>query len=589
MAERQGIEGAQADAPPEPDHAAVTTVINPAPVWDPDRTLPPVVREDTTVLSAAPIIWTPAAPAAEPLPEPLAPTPESTMPNHLIFDRFPTATVEEDEDPPAPARAAVYVPHLHPPRTLRNATSPYGPHQRPPGRPPQGPPPGYPPQQYPPQFPPGQRPPGQRPPGPRTPPPGYRPGPPTQPGGGGGPGGPGGPGGYGPGPGGFDDGSGSKRKMIVAIVVGAVVLIGAAIGIVLALRGGPDPGADPTPSTIVVPSASTSPASTPTTSESSTSAEPTADPTASPTPTSSASNEPLQDLPKASPLPLTLAVVPMRRTGGSDRSLYLVDTESKINRVKLPAEGRNSNPMMQASRDTIIYLSDGVLRVMASDGQGDRELFDRDPAGCDKVLHASWNLADPDLMVISCEVSKAKDSLLVIDLTGKLVRRLDVGLDIIGDFGLTPDGQTLVYWASNNPNLDGGAIFTLPTVGTGEPKRLTESADGVDSDPAWSPDATQIAFRRTVPNGTADGNRNVFVMNADGSGARAVATTPAADFKPIWSPDNENLLIISNRTSTFGPAGETYDLWLTRVSDGEVLAPLGLKARAVTRPFWTLR
>jgi len=78
-------------------------------------------------------------------------------------------------------------------------------------------------------------------------------------------------------------------------------------------------------------------------------------------------------------------------------------------------------------------------------------------------------------------------------------------------------------------------------------------------------------------------------MNADGSGVRAVATTPAADFKPIWSPDGKNLLIISNRKSAFGGAGSTFDLWLTRVSDGEVLTNLDLKARQITRPFWTQR
>ena len=44
--------------------------------------------------------------------------------------------------------------------------------------------------------------------------------------------------------------------------------------------------------------------------------------------------------------------------------------------------GGNSNPIMQASRNTIIYLNAGMLRVMAADGSGDRKLFNRDPAGC---------------------------------------------------------------------------------------------------------------------------------------------------------------------------------------------------------------
>ena len=78
-------------------------------------------------------------------------------------------------------------------------------------------------------------------------------------------------------------------------------------------------------------------------------------------------------------------------------------------------------------------------------------------------------------------------------------------------------------------------------------------------------------------------------MNADGTVARSVAATPAADFKPVWSPDSKNLLIISNRESAFGGPGRTFDLWLTRVSDGEVLTNLDLKARQITRPFWTQR
>ena len=281
---------------------------------------------------------------------------------------------------------------------------------------------------------------------------------------------------------------------------------------------------------------------------------------------------------------------PDARGSGPDRPLYLVDTEGKIKPVELPTpRGGNSNPIMPASRNTIIYANAGKLRVMAADGSGDRKLFTRDPAGCARVEHASWSLADPNVILISCRVSKNKVTLLVVGIDGRLIRRLDTGAQIVGDATLSPDGQTVLYWVSSSPNAAGGAFYTLPIIGTGAPKQLTNFVDGVDADPAWSPDGSQIAFRRRVPNGTLGGNEDVYVMNADGSGARAVARSPAADFKPIWSPDSKNLLIISNRTSGIGGPGKTFDLWLVRESDGKVLRQLGLKARQITQPFWTLR
>jgi WD40-like Beta Propeller Repeat len=423
---------------------------------------------------------------------------------------------------------------------------------------------------------PGQDPPGQDPPGPGEPgSPGYPPGaPPTQ---AYGAGGLGGPGGYPPGPGG--EGSGGFRGKLASIIAGTLVLVGVAVGVGFLISGRGEPR-----STTASPSIS--PSVSPAGQSPTASASPSSSPSASGSPTSS----PAQRLPSAAAIPESEVIVPMRFDGGPDRPLYLVDTEGKIKQVELPTpEGGNSNPIMQASRNTIIYLNAGKLRVMAADGSGDRELFNRDPAGCANVAHASWNLTDPNVILITCQLSKNRFGLLVVGMDGKLIRRLDAEKTKIGDAGISPDGRTVLYWASDNPNLEGGGIYTLPMIGTGNPKQLTDSADGVDADPAWSPDGNQIAFRRKVQNPGGGTNEDIFVMNADGTAVRAVATTPAADFKPIWSPDSKNLLIVSNRESAFGGPGSTFDLWLTRVSDGKVLTNLDLKAGQITRPFWTQR
>lgn len=358
------------------------------------------------------------------------------------------------------------------------------------------------------------------------------------------------------------------------IIAGLAVLGGALAGVLLALLTAGKPLVA-SPSTTLAPTSTTVPPSSPTPAQGPTT------PSSQSPPTGSG-----QSLPKAASLPQSVVVVPLRRENTTGEELFLVDSQRRLTQVKLPAPaGSNSNPLMQPGRDTIVYIHDGVLRVMASDGSGDRKLFKNIPAGCAHVLHAAWNQADPNVMLISCQLTKSTMSLLVIDQQGMLIRRLNTGMKIVGDFSVSPEGKRVVYWASNDPNARGGSLFTIPLTGTGAPSRITNSLAGVDAYPAWSPDGKRIAFSRRL----AGGNLDVFVMKADGSGTVAVATTPAVDFKAVWSPDNKNLLIISNRLSTSGGPGKYYDLWLTRASDGKVLRQLGLKAERITRPFWTLR
>jgi Tol biopolymer transport system component len=279
----------------------------------------------------------------------------------------------------------------------------------------------------------------------------------------------------------------------------------------------------------------------------------------------------------------------MRPDGESDRDLYLIDPEDETSQNPLNAPPGGTNPMMPSARNTIVYLNSGVLRVMASDGSGDRRLFDRDPAGCDEVTRASWSLADPNVMVIACQVSEERDTLLVIDMEGQLIRRLDAGRDHIGDLSLSPDGQTIALWATDAENARGGALYTLPVIGTGDPKQVADTEDGPNTDPAWSPDGTQIAFTRRLSDGTDQGNREIFVMNLNGSDVRQLTESEATDTRASWSPDGKSLLIVSDRRSSDGERGNRFGLALIRLSDREVVRWLPLDADEIARPFWTTR
>ncbi len=118
---------------------------------------------------------------------------------------------------------------------------------------------------------------------------------------------------------------------------------------------------------------------------------------------------------------------------------------------------------------------------------------------------------------------------------------------------LSPEGTFLLYVKSTNGNAD----IYLQRVGGGNAVDLTRDSPVDDTQPAFSPDGQQIAFRSERDGG------GLFIMGATGESARRLTD---AGFNPSWSPDGKEIAFATEGVA--GPQVRRTDsqLWVVDVA-----------------------
>ena len=119
----------------------------------------------------------------------------------------------------------------------------------------------------------------------------------------------------------------------------------------------------------------------------------------------------------------------------------------------------------------------------------------------------------------------------------------------------SPDGQRIAFLSRRDGNKE---LYVVSADGSGQ-RRLTRDAR-YPATPAWSPDGRKIAFESG-----RDGTTGVYVVNADGSGQRRLARNGDA---PAWSPDGRTIAFFSDAKIYLMNADGSEHRPLTKPADG---------------------
>jgi Tol biopolymer transport system component len=197
---------------------------------------------------------------------------------------------------------------------------------------------------------------------------------------------------------------------------------------------------------------------------------------------------------------------------------------------------RDESPAWSPDGSHLAFLrGDGVMRafVMRFDGT---EVTQVSTISADAP---TWS-PDGTRLLLSGYAHGGPPDLYVADLSRSSLTRLTTNPGPDSDPAWSPSGSSVAFSSSTDVQEPTG-IFLVRSDGSSL-IRLTESGHG-DEAPAWSPDGRQLLFIRRSNGEDSD----IYLVNPDGSGLARLTNGPASEGAPTFSPDGTRVAFMSPR------------------------------------------
>lgn len=222
--------------------------------------------------------------------------------------------------------------------------------------------------------------------------------------------------------------------------------------------------------------------------------------------------------------------VAFHRFQGDQADIFVMNSDGtdQLNITNNP--GNDEYPVWSPDSSSIAFLSSRLGRnpgvfVANADGTAIRALT---PVGA-QDSSPSWS---PDGRWIAF-ASYRDDGwgIYAIQIDGENLRRLPGGQLRSTLVSWSPDGRHIAFVSKQDGGGDPefGELYITRPDGTGQ-TRLTRNGR-VKANVSWSSDSSRVSFVSL-----RDGNREVYVVNVDGTGERNITNHPGDDGNPRWQP-----------------------------------------------------
>lgn len=241
---------------------------------------------------------------------------------------------------------------------------------------------------------------------------------------------------------------------------------------------------------------------------------------------------------------------PLFIKGGAEIIYTVLDTPTQTSLMRLKMEDLSTerlHPQATTSEFEPAFSADGRyytfvqnranlnLKLIIRDALENKDALYDPGGGFAGMRHPT--IAPDNSRIVFSMANASGQQLFSVSMDGKNLKELTkTSLNHWPAF--SPDGKHLAFGSSREGDFE---IYIMDAGGSGV-QRVTHSR-GLDMRPDWSPDGKRLAFTSN-----RDGNYEIYVIDTDGRNTRRITHNGERDDFPSWHPDGKRLVFIGERS-----------------------------------------